>query len=117
MIYIHTVGIKANMSTTYNDSLDSGKSRLFEYAVPREGITIHIQVTKGTITLYGSHSNHDPSPVWHEYMLSGIQNHKKITISYPTDLKKRDKSTIPFYCNLVGVEKCIFSIKAINGTQ
>ena len=104
------------MSTTYKDSLDNGKSRLFEYAVPREGITIYVQVTKGTITLYGSHSNHDPSPVWHEYMLSSIQDHKKITISYPTALKKHE-STIPFYCNLVGVGKCIFSIKAVNGTQ
>ena len=110
-------GIKAAMNTTYQDSLDSGKSRLFEYAVPEEGITIYVRVTKGKLTLYGSHSNRDPSPVWHDLMFTGIYDHQKIVIPYPTVSKKRDEITKPFYCNLVGMEDSAFFIHGVNGTR
>ena len=72
------------MDTRYEDNLDRGKSRLFEYAVPEEGITVQVQVTEGKITLYGSHSNPEPSPVWHDYVLSGIHGDKEIFISHET---------------------------------
>ena len=105
------------MNTTYQDNLDSGKSRLFEYTIPEEGITIHVRVTKGKLTLYGSHSNRDPSPVWHDYMLTDIYGHKKIVLAYPTASKKHDEITKPFYCNLIGMEDSAFSIQGVNGTH
>ena len=114
-----TAGIKAAMDTRYEDNLDSGKSRLFEYAVPKEGITVQLQVTEGKVTLYGSHSNPEPSPVWHDYMLSGIHGDKEILISHESFAAKRKQNepTIPFYCNLVGEEDSTFSVKAVNGTD
>ena len=85
------------MNTRYEDNLDCGKSRLFEYSVPVGGITIQLQVTEGTITLYGSHSNHDPSPVWHEYMISGIHGDREIVIPQPAATKKKpNEPTVPF---------------------
>ena len=41
---------------------------------------IQLQVTEGKITLCGSHSNPDPSPVWHDCISSGI--HGDIIISH-----------------------------------
>ena len=112
-----TAGIKAAMDTRYEDNLDRGKSRLFEYAVPEEGITVQVQVTEGKITLYGSHSNPEPSPVWHDYVLSGIHGDKEIFISHETFKGKHVESTAPFYCNLIGEENSTFSVKAVNGTD
>ena len=113
-----TVGIKAATNTRYTDNLDSGQSRLFEYEVLREGITVQIQVTEGTIVMYGSHSNPDPSPVWHDYMLPSIHGDREIIISHPTaeaDVKEKEPA-VSFYCNLVASENSVFSIKAVNGT-
>ena len=113
------VGIKATTSTRYNNKLDSGQNRLFEYIVPKEGITVQLQVTEGSIVMYGSHNNPDPSPVWHDYMLSSIHGNREIIISHPTAEadRKEDGSTVPFYCNLVAIDNSAFSIKAINGTD
>lgn len=101
------------MNTKYEDDLDVGKSRLFEYTVPKEGIIVQVEVTKGKITLYGSHSNPDPSPVWHDYMLPSIHGEREIVISHPSE-SEQDESTIPFYCSLNTVENSTFSIKAVN---
>ena len=111
IIIVCTAGIQAAMNKRYKDSLDCGKSRLFEYSVPVGGITIQLQITKGLITLYGSHRNHDPSPVWHEYMLSGIHGDRKIVIPQPAATKKPNRPTVPFYCNLVAEQNSTFSIK------
>ena len=94
-------------------------SKVFKYAVPKEGITIQLKVTKGKVTLYGSYSNPDPNPVWHDYMLSGIRGDQEIVISNPTTVakQKQDDSTVPFYCNLIGVENSTLSIIAMNGTS
>ena len=112
------VGKKATTSTRYNNSLDSGQNKLFEYKVPKEGITIQIQVTEGRIVMYGSHNNPDPSPVWHDYMLSSIHGYREIIISHPTAEAdgKEDEPNAPFYCSLVAIDNSVFSIKAINGT-
>ena len=114
-VLMYTVGIKAAMDTRYKDNLDSGKSRLFEYAVPEEGIIIQLQVTKGKITLYGSHSNPNPSSVWHDYTLSGIHGNKKFFIPHKSFVAKgkQKEATVPFYCNLVGEENSTFSVKAV----
>ena len=110
-----TAGIQAAVNTRYEDNLDSGKRRLFEYSVPEGGITIQVQVTEGMITLYGSHSNHDPSPVWHEYMLSGIHGDREIVISQPAAAKKKqNEPAVPFYCNLVAEQNSTFSVKAMH---
>ena len=106
------------MNTKYNGTLDIGKSKLFQYEVPKEGITVLVQVTEGKLLLYGSHSNPDPSRVWHDYMLSDIHGDRKVIIPYPTAAaqRKQDAPVILFYCNLVGMEKSAFSIKAVSGT-
>ena len=109
------VGIKATTSTRYKDNLDSGQNRLFEYVVPKEGIIVQLQVTEGSMVMYGSHTNPNPSPVWHDYMLP-IDGNTNITISHPSD-GEEDGSTVPFYCNLVAIDNSAFSIKAINGTD
>ena len=91
---------------------------MFEYAVPEEGITIQVKVTKGKLILYGSHDNPDPNQVWHDYMLSNINGDRKLIILPPNgiDESTQDQPTVPFYCNLVGMEDSKFSIKAVNGT-
>ena len=116
---MYTAGIKAAMDTRYEDNLDSGKSRLFEYAVPEEGITVQLQVTEGKITLYGSHSNPNPSSVWHDYILSDIHGNKEVVIPHKSIAAKgkQNEATVPFYCNLVGEENSTFSVKAVNGTK
>lgn len=73
-------------------------------------------VIEGKLTLYGSHDNTNPNLVWHSYMLTSIQGNRDIVISYPTTMRKRDESTVPFYCNLVGMENSTFSLKAVSGT-
>ena len=88
-------------------------SKLFKFAVPEEGITIQLKVTKGKVILYGSYSNPDPNPAWHDYMLSNIRGYREIVISK----RKSDEPTVPFYCNLVGLKKSTFTIKAVNGTS
>ena len=94
-------------------------SKLFKFAVPEEGITIQLKVTKGKVKLYGSYSNPDPNPAWHDYMLSNIHGDREVVISYPRTAAKRksDEPTVPFYCNLVGLEKSTFTMKAVNGTS
>ena len=87
---------------------------MFEYTVAEEGITIQLKVTKGKVTFYGSHSNPNPNPVWHDYMLSGIHGDKEILISNPA---AQDETTVLLYCNLVGMENSTFSIKVVNGTD
>ena len=82
------------------------------YMVAEEGITIQLKVTKGKVTFYGSHSNPNPSPVWHDYMLSGIHGDKEILISNPA----QDETTVPLYFNFVGMESSTFSIKIMNKT-
>ena len=112
-LIVCTAGIQAAMNTRYEDNLDCGKSRLFEYSVPVGGITIQLQVTEGMITLYGSHSNHDPSPVWHEYMISSIHGDREIVIPQPAATKKKqNEPTVPFYCNLVAEQNSTFLVKA-----
>ena len=97
----------------YEDNLDSDKSRLFEHSVPVGGITIQLQISEGMITPYSSRSNHDPSPVWHEYMISGIHGDREIVIPQPaTAKKKQNESTVPFYRNLVAEQNSTFSVEA-----
>ena len=112
--------IKASLNTRYKVDLGIGTSKLFKYAIPEEGIRIHLKVFKGKITFYGSHSNPDPNPAWHDYMLSNLYGDKEIEISYPqpstaAEKRKEDKSTVPFYCNLVGLKNTTLTIKAVNG--
>jgi len=107
-------GIKAEMNTRYAGDLSNGESKLFEYVVSKEGITLQVQVTEGKLTLYGSHDNTNPNQAWHSYKLTGIQGNKDIVIPYPTAMKKQDESTVPFYYNLVGMENSKFSIKVVN---
>ena len=107
--------IKAALNTRYEVDLGVGVSKLFKYTVPVEGIIIQLNVTKGKVTFYGSHSNPDPNSVWHDYMLSDIHGDEEIVVSNPAE-QKQDDSTVPFYCNLVGVENSTISIKAVNGT-
>ena len=111
--------IKASLNTRYKIDLGIGTSKLFKYAIPEEGIRIHLKVFKGKMTFYGSHNNPDPNPAWHDYMLSNIDGDRDIAISYRrTAAKKRkeDKSTVPFfYCNLVGLKNTTLTIKAVNG--
>ena len=104
------------MNKRYGDNLDTGKSRLFEYEVPKEGITLQVQI-EGKITLFGSHKNPDPSPVWYEYVLTSIHGDWEIPISYPTVDDRKQNEPIPLYCNLVGVENSTFSINAVKGTD
>ena len=112
-IHTYTAVVKATMNMKYNATLDAGKSKLFEYAVPKEGITVQLEVTKGIISFYGSHSNPDPSPVWHEYKLSSISSTTEFKIPDPMtaahdDQKEQLKNTVPFYCKLVGMKNSIF---------
>ena len=109
--------IKASLNTRYKVDLGIGTSKLFNYVIPEEGIRIHLKVFKGKMTFYGSHSNPDPNPAWHDYMLSNIHGDRVIAISYPRTVAKRksDGPTVPFYCNLVGLKNTTLTIKAVKG--
>ena len=109
--------INASLNTRYEVDLGIGTSKLFKYVIPEEGIRIHLKVFKGKMTFYGSDSNPDPNPAWHDYMLSSIHGDREIVISYPRTAAKRksDGPTVPFYCNLVGLENTTLTIKAVKG--
>ena len=110
--------IKASLNTRYEVDLGIDTSKLFKYVIPEEGIRIHLKVFKGKMTFYGSHSNPDPNPAWHDYMLLNIHGDRDIAISHPisrAEKRKEDKSTVSFYCNLVGLENTTLTIKAVKG--
>jgi len=68
--------------------------------------------------LYGSYSNPNPGPIWHDFVIRGIYHSQDIFIPHPTGNNKKRQvvQTVPFYCNLVGIrDNSTFSISAVNG--
>jgi len=110
--------VRAYENETYEGDLDIEENRFFEFTVPEEGISIQVEVTTGLVILYGSYSNPNPGPIWHDFVIRGINRSRDVFIPHPTVYKKKRQviQAVPFYCNLVGVQdNSTFSISAANG--
>jgi len=106
--------VKAAIDTTYNGEVSSDESRFFEFPITKFGITFQLEVTSGKLALYGSYSNPNPSQVWFDHKIQGIQ-HRKVKAFIPcSDV---NGSISIFYCSLVGEKSSKFSITAFSGTQ
>ena len=106
--------VKAAIDTTYNGEVSAEESRFFEFPIARDGITFQLEVTLGKLALYGSYSNPNPSPVWFDHKIQGIQRRKVKAFIPCSDV---NGSNGIFYCSLVGQKDSQFSITALNGTQ
>ena len=79
----------------------------------------------GSVTLYGSYSNPNPSPIWYDFLVQGIQQSRDVFVPHPmvSDSSRRRKRQsvriIVFYCTLIGAtqQDNLFAISALNGTR
>ena len=123
LLYIFTANVKATINTTYNGDLESSESRSFGFEVPEDGITIQVEVIMGSVTLYGSYDNPNPSPIWYDFLIQGIQQSRQVFIPHPTVGRKRKRrqtiSSATFYCTLIGGAQHDnqFMLNALNGSR
>ncbi|XP_065921003.1 collagen alpha-1(XII) chain-like [Dysidea avara] len=109
--------VKATVNLTYSGNLTNGQSKVFEFTVDEGGITIETHTNSGMITLFGSYTNPNPSPVWHDHVVQGIQDSITVLIPHLAAVKRRQADSIVFYCSLVGVDSNNeFSIKALRNS-
>ena len=118
-----TANVQADINTTYSGDLDNGESRSFEYDVPEEGVTIQVEVMMGSVTLYGSYNNPNPSPIWYDFLVQDIKQNRDVFIPHPTVSSSRRKrrqtvQVITFYCTLIGAapQDNSFTLSTTNGT-
>lgn len=119
-----SASVKADINTTYTGDLDNSEGRSFEYALPEDGITIQLEVTMGSVTLYGSYSNPNPSPIWYDFLVQDIRQSRDVFIPHPMlsgsrRRKRQNVRIIVFYCTLIGAapQHNQFAISALNGTR
>jgi len=114
--------VKADINTTYTGDLDDSESRSFEFTVPDDGITIQVEVNMGSVTMYGSYTNPNPSPIWYDFIIQGIRESRDVFIPHPSvggsRRKRQNVRVIVFHCTLVGgtPQHNQFEISALNGT-
>lgn len=120
---LFTASVQADINTTYSGDLDNSESRSFEYEVPEEGITVQVEVMMGSVTMYGSYSNPNPSPIWYDFLVQNIQQNKDIFTPHPTTSSSRRKrrqtgQVVVFYCTLIGAapQDNTFTLNAVNGS-
>ncbi|XP_065920908.1 uncharacterized protein [Dysidea avara] len=109
--------VKATIDTTYNGEVSAEESRFFEFPITKDGITFQLEVTTGKLALYGSYTNPNPSSVWFDHKIQGIQRRKVKAFIPCSDWNEKDGSTGTFYCSLVGEKDSKFFITALGGTQ
>ena len=110
--------VKAFENETYEVNLDVQENRFFEFTVPEEGISIQVEVISGVVILYGSYSNPNPGPIWHDFIVRGIDHSRDVFIPHPTENKKKRQivQAVPFFCNVVGAhDNSTASVHAANG--
>jgi len=106
--------VKAAIDTMYSGEVSAEESRFFEFPITKFGITFQLEVTSGKLALYGSYSNPNPSQVWFDHKIQGIQQRKVEAFVPCSDV---NGSNDIFYCSLVGEKESKFSITAFSGTQ
>ena len=77
----------------------------------------------GSVTLYGSYSNPNPSPIWYDFLVQNIQQSRGVFIPHPTlsgsrRRKRQNVRVTVFYCTMIGASQQdnLFAISALNGT-
>ena len=68
-IYIIIVPASVDVAQSVMDILDGGEVTFLEYMLPARGMTIHLEVFRGTLILYASGKIRNPSKALYDYRL------------------------------------------------
>ena len=79
---MHTAPAISDAGQVISSQLGQGQVSFFQFSLPKEGMTFKIDITSGSVVIYGSNKIHNPNEAFHDFQLSSSRREIFIYTAY-----------------------------------